>query len=235
MVVLGVVERPGGGDLGRDLAVAGGGQRRLVALARRLDRGALLRRDVVVDRRSGTGCRRRCPGACPGSGRGPPRTCAGSRRARPWPGRRRPARPRCGRSAASRPPRRSGWACSRPRSRRRSCRRRGAARTGARRPRSSPGRRRAARIRSGNGGASGVPSTSWRSGTGIAVSRPGSARSGSIIFVFSRNRNIAPRSISEIARAVTARNVRVPAGAVLTLAVAPEPLHWRAPERWPSG
>jgi hypothetical protein len=43
-------------------------------------------------------------------------------------------------------------------------------------------------ICSGNGGVSGVPSTSWLDGTGIGVSRPGSARSGAIIFVFSRNK-----------------------------------------------
>src|SRR5215211_271867 len=47
VVGLGVVERAGGGDLGRDHAVTGRAQRRLVAVPRRLDRGALLVRAVV--------------------------------------------------------------------------------------------------------------------------------------------------------------------------------------------
>src|SRR5215213_6748017 len=47
---------------------------------------------------------------------------------------------------------------------------------------------------SGNGGLSGASSTKWRSGTGISASRPGRARSASIIFVFSRkNRAISIR------------------------------------------
>src|SRR5215218_286532 len=50
VVGLGVVERAGGRDLGRDLAEPGRGQRRLVALARRLDRRLLLLRAVVDGR-----------------------------------------------------------------------------------------------------------------------------------------------------------------------------------------
>ena len=72
----------------------------------------------------------------------------------------------------------SGSGSCRPRSRRRSCRRRAAARRGARRPRSSPSRRSAVSIPSGNGGSSGVSSTTWGSVTGIGPGRPGSVSSG---------------------------------------------------------
>src|SRR5687768_5361478 len=56
---------------------------------------------------------------------------------------------------------------------------------------------------SGNGGTSGVPSTSWLCCTRIGVSRPGSARSGSIIFVFSRNRNMSRRVVPRCYRDLT--------------------------------
>ena len=45
---------------------------------------------------------------------------------------------------------------------------------------------------SGNGGCSGVPSTSCRSGTCIGVSRPGSASSALTCSVFFVKRNMLP-------------------------------------------
>ena len=79
---------------------------------------------------------------------------------------------------------------SRPRSRRRSCTRPGSARRCARRPRSSRCRTTALSSPSGNGGASGVPSTSWRPGTGIGSPRPGSASSGVTMVVGFEKRNM---------------------------------------------
>ena len=73
VVALGVVERAGLGQLGRDLAVARGLQLGLEGLAGG-QRGLALGRRRSSRGRSGTGSRRRCPGACPGSGRGSPRT-----------------------------------------------------------------------------------------------------------------------------------------------------------------
>ena len=110
MVVLGEIERRRVEDLGRDrrrspsalsafsyIALRGlGGLRAAPARTRRC--------------RSGTACRRRCPGACPGSGRGFPRTSSAAARRRSSSGRRPPAPPRCGRCGRCRPPRRSGWA-----------------------------------------------------------------------------------------------------------------------------
>src|SRR5688500_20136509 len=49
----------------------------------------------------------------------------------------------------------------------------------------------------GNGGASGVPSTSWRAGIGIGASRPGSARSASIIWVLRVEKSIVPSLYGE--------------------------------------
>src|SRR3954453_23756724 len=46
---------------------------------------------------------------------------------------------------------------------------------------------------SGNGGFSGVPSTAWRSATGISSSQPGSAEEASIIDVLLRSPNMALR------------------------------------------
>ena len=125
VVVLGVVERPGLGDLGRDLAVARPG-RAAPGTSRATPSAASRWAGVVGRSPSGTGCRRRCPGACPASGRGSPRTASASPRRRSRRGRRRRARPRCGWCARSTPPRRSGSASGRPRSRRRWCRRPGA-------------------------------------------------------------------------------------------------------------
>jgi len=58
---LGVVERRGVEDLGRDRPVPGGGQRGLVRVAARSAARAGLRRRRRC--RSGTACRRRCPAA----------------------------------------------------------------------------------------------------------------------------------------------------------------------------
>src|SRR5919197_2598400 len=91
--------------------------------------------------RSGTGCRRRCPDACPGSDRDPPRRCGAARRTRSRRGGRPRGRPRCGRCARCRPPRRWGWACSHRRIPPRWCTRPAPARSRARLPRSSPCRR----------------------------------------------------------------------------------------------
>src|SRR4051812_20694242 len=50
---------------------------------------------------------------------------------------------------------------------------------------------------SGKGGCSGVPSTSWRAGTGIGVSRPGRASAGSIMRVFARERSMETRYLRQ--------------------------------------
>ena len=111
-----------------------------------------------------------------------------------WPGR-----------AASRPPRTSGSACSRPRSRRRSCRRPASCQNRRSAPQKQPMPTTSCWKPSGNGPLSGVPSTSWLAGTGISVSRPGSARSGSIIFIFSRNRNTRDSSLKSVLPRVVRR------------------------------
>ena len=99
---------------------------------------------------SDTGCRHRCPGACPASGRDFPRTSSAAARRRPSSDRTPPAPLRYDRCGPSRPLHRSGWPYARRHSRRRShrCRRR-APRTCAPRPRSSPIRTRPVRGRSG--------------------------------------------------------------------------------------
>src|SRR5687767_13771967 len=58
---------------------------------------------------------------------------------------------------------------------------------------------------SGNGPVSGVPRTSWLAGTAIADSWPGRARSGSIIFIFSRNRNTRDSSLKSVLPRVVRR------------------------------
>ena len=145
VIVLGEIELAGRRDLGGDGAEALRGERLLIERLRRVGR-FLLRIGVSVDRAFGTACRRRCPGACPASGRGSPRTSSAASRRRSSSDRTRPAPLRCGRCGPSRSLHRSGSACdrrhSRPRSRR--CRRR-APRTCARRPRSSRARTRPAR------------------------------------------------------------------------------------------
>jgi hypothetical protein len=150
VVVLGVVERRGLADLGRDGAVARGVQRLLVGLARRLEGGLLLGRRPVR-RASGTACRCRCPGGSPGSGRGTPRTSRAASRRTPWPGRRPPAPPRCDRCGPSRSRRTSGAGCVPPGSRRPSSGRPRSARRSAPHPRSSPWRSRRPRGRRARG------------------------------------------------------------------------------------
>ena len=113
VVVLGVVERPRLDDLGRDRAVAGARELLLEHVARG-ERGVALRLRRPVDARSGTACRRRCPGACPASGRGPPRRRGASPRSSSSRCRTRRGRPRCAPSARCRPPGTSGSACSPP-------------------------------------------------------------------------------------------------------------------------
>ena len=82
VVVLGVEERAGRGDLGGDLAVAGAAQRLPGSASREASAASQLVRRSRRRSRCGTGCRRRCPGACPGSGRGPPRTPSAAPRRR---------------------------------------------------------------------------------------------------------------------------------------------------------
>ena len=108
VVVLGVVERAGLAYFGGDAAVA----RRRSAPPGRCRAMRAPPRPGIRSRcrcRNGTACRRRCPGACPGWDRAPPRTSRGSPRSRCGPDRIRRAPPRCGRCARCTPPRTSGW------------------------------------------------------------------------------------------------------------------------------
>src|SRR3954453_13799045 len=70
---------------------------------------------------------------------------------------------------------------------------------------------------SGKGGCSGVPSTSWRAGTGIGVSRPGRASAGSIMRVFAREKSMETRYLRR------ARSLRLEGGATGPLGGGPGP------------
>ena len=211
VVRLGVVERAGGGDLGRDLAEAGRGQRRLVAVARRLDRGALLVRAVV----DGRAVLRADVVALAHALR---RVVALPERAQDLVARhlRGVEHDEHGLGVAGR----AAADLLVGRVRRVAAGVADGGRVDAvelpEQPLGAPEaahaddqRLHAAR---GTGGWSGVPRTSWRSGTAIAVSRPGSARSASIIFVFSRNRNMARRSSPQSLPRRNGRDERITLG-----------------------
>ena len=147
MIVLGEIEFARWRDLGGDGAETLRRQRLLVrSPSTRRRPGAAHRRRCRSP--SDTGCRHRCPGACPASGCDFPRTSSAAARRRSSSDRTRPAPLRCDRCGPNRPLHRSDWAYVRRHSRRRShgCRHR-VPRTCALRPRNSPGRTPPARGR----------------------------------------------------------------------------------------
>ena len=166
VIALGVVEGRSRADLGRDLAVAGPRRARLVGVARAPAPPRAGRRRTCRSR-SGTACPHRCPAACPGSGRAPPRTTrsSGIVARRPW-DRTRRAPPRCGRSGPSAPPRRSGSGVAPPDSRPPSAGPPTVSQKLRSAPQKQPSPKTAASRPSGNGGMIGRRVTRCRSGEG---------------------------------------------------------------------